>query len=67
MNALIKTGKTLFNALAFANAGNYSEFRMLLRQIDETAGSTDEQANYRTATSDKARMTPAMQDLQHAA
>ena len=67
MNALIKTVKTLFNALTFATADNYSEFRTLLRQIDETRGSADAQANYRTAASDKAVMTPAMHNLQHVA
>ncbi|HEX7971769.1 MAG TPA: hypothetical protein VF501_06070 [Thiobacillus sp.] len=35
MNASSKTGKTILNALAFANVNTLGEFRALLRQIDE--------------------------------
>lgn len=38
MNTLIEAGKAILNALAFANADNYSEFRILLNQ---TCGDND--------------------------
>lgn len=38
MKSIIQTGKSILNALVFANAENYSEFRTLLNQIDEKAG-----------------------------
>lgn len=41
MNALKKTGKTILNALAFANAGNQSECMALLRQFDDLKADSD--------------------------
>jgi hypothetical protein len=34
MNAIFKTGKKILNALAFANAGNMSEFNELLHEME---------------------------------
>lgn len=37
MNKLLNRGKTLLNALAFANVGNLSEFEALLDQVAPAA------------------------------
>jgi hypothetical protein len=37
MKAMIQAGKTLLNALAFANVNNLGEFRALLRQVERPA------------------------------
>ena len=47
MNALIKTGKTILNALAFANAGNYSEFQTLLNQTERNEQSAGKPVQFR--------------------
>jgi hypothetical protein len=39
MNTLVTTGKSLLNALAFANVNNIDEFRSMLNQIDTLASS----------------------------
>ncbi|MHB1084829.1 MAG: hypothetical protein ACYCZA_08310 [Thiobacillus sp.] len=44
MNALITTGKSLINALAFANVSNIDEFRSMLNQVDAPARSSDDLA-----------------------
>lgn len=44
MNAIIKTGKKVLNALAFANAGNLSEFNALLRDIEPQTAAKAERA-----------------------
>lgn len=35
MRAIIETANTILNALAFSNAGNYSDFQALLRRLDK--------------------------------
>jgi hypothetical protein len=35
MNAMRKTARRIFNALAFANVSNLGEFHTLLRQLDD--------------------------------
>lgn len=44
MNAMIQAGKTILNALAFANVSNLGEFRAMLRQIEQPSASGHEQA-----------------------
>ena len=51
MNTFIKAGKTMLQAMAFANAGNYSEFRSLLRQVDASPDSGSGQIQCRPASS----------------
>jgi hypothetical protein len=63
MNAIIKAGKTILNALAFANADNYSEFRALLRQTDDLPGSDERQTQYRLV-SDNPAVTTVAQSFQ---
>lgn len=41
MNSLTKTGKTILNAMAFANVGNQSECLALLRQFDNLKADSD--------------------------
>lgn len=48
MNAMSKTAKRIFNALAFANVGNQGEFHTLLSQIDAPDTSVREPAQPRT-------------------
>jgi hypothetical protein len=48
MNAMSKTAKKIFNALAFANVSNLGEFHTLLRQIDEPDASVRERDQTRT-------------------
>ena len=61
MNALIKTGKTIFNALAFANADNYSEFQTLLNQTERNEQSAGKPAQFRlvSVTKDSDPIAPA--------
>lgn len=47
MNDIIKAGKTILNALAFANAENYSEFRSLLRQAERNGSLSCDPVHYR--------------------
>lgn len=48
MSTLIKTGKSIFNALAFANVNSLNELRTQLQQLDESAGATAETKQART-------------------
>jgi hypothetical protein len=68
MNAIIKAAKTMFNALAFANADNYSEFRALLRQVDRPAASDGALARHKlvSVASGSAAIAPAIPHIQRA-
>jgi len=44
MNALTKTAKKIFNAMAFANSGNLNEFKTLLKKIEPQSEKLDELA-----------------------
>lgn len=50
MNALIKTGKTILNSLAFANADNYSEFQTLLSKIERNEQSAGSPVQFRVVS-----------------
>lgn len=39
MNTLVTTGKSLLNALSFANVNNIDEFRSMLNQVEAPASS----------------------------
>lgn len=55
MKAMIQAGKTLLNALAFANVNNLGEFRALLRQVDRpSAGEGAEATLSKAATANVA-------------
>lgn len=41
MNVIFKTGKTILEALAFANADNHSECKALLRQLGDAHDAGD--------------------------
>lgn len=49
MNDIIKAGKIILNALAFANAENYSEFRSLLRQAEHNGSLSCNPVHYRSS------------------
>jgi hypothetical protein len=65
MNAMIKAGKDILNALAFANVGNYREFHALLRQTDRRVVSEDRKTQYRLVSdsTDSPAITPAAHTL----
>ncbi len=44
MNALVRAGTTILNAMAFANAGNDSACRALLRRFRDAAHAQGRQA-----------------------
>ena len=49
MSTLIKTGRMILDALAFANVNNLGELRAQLHQLDKPAGSQAESKQSRTA------------------
>jgi hypothetical protein len=44
MNPILKTAKKILDALAFANAGNMSEFKVLLRDMEPQPAAADTRA-----------------------
>jgi hypothetical protein len=68
MNAITKTGKTLLNALAFANVDNLSEFRTLLNQVDAPANPdhSPTQQGATSASSSRSTVAPVIQPIQGA-
>lgn len=68
MNAITKTGKKILNALAFANAGNLSEFNTLLREIEPQAGSKADRAKLKlvSVNTDRPLMTASVRHIHQA-
>jgi len=68
MKNLIQSGKTLLNAIAFANAGNLSEFETLMNTMTVQPRPIGEstQTKLRDATEHRPSMTPAMHHFQSA-
>jgi hypothetical protein len=68
MNAITKTGKTLLNALAFANVDNLSEFRALLNQVGAPASldHAPTQQGAMSSSSSHSPVAPVIQPIQGA-
>ena len=65
MSTSRKTGKTILNALAFANVNTLGEFRAVLRQIDEPAETAHPSASHDATppASDSSAAAPALRHI----
>ncbi len=65
MTTMTKAGKNILKALAFANADNHSEFRVLLNKVDHKDISATERTPHKPAprVSDIPVITPAVHSM----
>lgn len=58
MNSMIRIGKKVLQALAFANAGNLNDFKALLATIEPKTGAKPAELRLVYARSHRSAMTP---------
>lgn len=66
MNTFIQTGKTILDALAFANAENDTECRKLLQRLDGRHGDSQTAKNSAPNSDGRAVIAAAMRTAQRA-
>jgi hypothetical protein len=68
MNTIISAGKSILNALAFANVNRIDELHMELNQIDATVSASGDPSQHRTnlSSSNHTGFTPSTGHIQGA-